>query len=494
MQYHGWPVADARMIIALKKKILADIGKILVKNEDYTMQFGTALQEAHNWTYYVLEVSEESYNRTETDELRIKKKLEDEGFELFSVVGSEHYGEYGLEAYTSYVAWPIGLDEHTKRLLTAEFWTPPAAKQSTPPNPTTTPALECWQREEWQREEEHCYVLHFGFETDSHMYTEWPVADARMIIALKKKILADIGKILVKNEDYTMQFEHVLQEAHGWTFYAKEVTEDELYDDKGIIHRIKNKLEDKGYDLKCAGSGDEGSWETYSSFIPIPKDLDEHIKYLLTWDTSILLPTSWESKSVKTKPIKQKPTKQKPTKQKPVKTKPPGEYQKPFVGLSTGLFSEYEKATEIDTFLTDKFKQHIPSWVFKWDNAVQRYGVCRYKGRLISVSLPRARVNTVERTKRTILHEIAHALTPGENHNEVWKQKAREIGIVNPTTCCTKDDAVCMDSMKWALRNRETGEVYNHYTRKPTAKNWSTLYIRNKKKETMGKLEIVKLG
>jgi len=149
---------------------------------------------------------------------------------------------------------------------------------------------------------------------------------------------------------------------------------------------------------------------------------------------------------------------------------------------------------ELDTFLTEKFKQHIPNWVFKWDNAAQRYGICRYAGRRISVSLPRARVNTIERTKRTILHEIAHALTPGQKHNKVWKQKAREIGLSNPTTCCTKDDSVCMDRMKWALRNRLTGEVYHYYTREPKAKNWSGRYIRGKKKETIGKLEIVKLG
>ena len=108
-------------------------------------------------------------------------------------------------------------------------------------------------------------------------------------------------------------------------------------------------------------------------------------------------------------------------------------YQTPFVGLSTGLFKDHEKAMKIDIFLTEKFEQHIPEWKFKWDNAVQRYGLCRYKKQCISVSLPLARVNTVKSTKRTILHEIAHALTPGAKHNLTWKKKAKAIGLSNPT-------------------------------------------------------------
>lgn len=108
-------------------------------------------------------------------------------------------------------------------------------------------------------------------------------------------------------------------------------------------------------------------------------------------------------------------------------------YQTPFVGLSTGLFKDHEKAMKIDIFLTEKFEQHIPEWKFKWDNDVQRYGLCRYKKQCISVSLPLARVNTVKSTKRTILHEIAHALTPGAKHNLTWKKKAKAIGLSNPT-------------------------------------------------------------
>lgn len=373
---------------------------------------------------------------------------------------------------------------------------PPAP---TPPSAQPTPPLECWQRGE--DEDNPCYAFHFGFETVMQ-YHGWPAVDKRRIKALKEKILADIGKILVKNEDYTMQFGTALQEAHDWTYYAKEVDEeDDMFPGGEDFDRVVKKLEENGYEVEHAVDSD-GGWESYQSYMVYPKNLPDRTKSLLrsgwaesvTWGSLSPPPTNRESKSVKTKPIKQKPTKQKPAPPSLPLKNPPRQYQKPSVGLSSGLFDDNEKALEIDTFLTEKFKQHIPSWEFKWDNAAQRYGVYRYRGHRISVSLPRARVNTIERTKRTILHEIAHALTPGQKHNKVWKQKAQEIGLVNPTTCCTKEDAVCVDRMKWALRNRETREVYQYYTREPKDKIWSGRYIRGKKKETLGKLEIVKLG
>lgn len=39
-----------------------------------------------------------------------------------------------------------------------------------------------------------------------------------------------------------------------------------------------------------------------------------------------------------------------------------------------------------------------------------------------------AMMNPITQTRDTILHEIAHALTPGHNHDAVWQTKAVEIG------------------------------------------------------------------
>lgn len=126
----------------------------------------------------------------------------------------------------------------------------------------------------WKERDEGSWALHFGFETHQ-LYP--PPTNPEASFALKKKILDDIGQFLVKNEDYTMQFGTVLQEAHGWTYYAKEVSEESLTVD---LNRIKKKLEENGYDLIYGGDSG-GGWEDYFSYQPVPKNLPEDQRSLL---------------------------------------------------------------------------------------------------------------------------------------------------------------------------------------------------------------------
>jgi predicted SprT family Zn-dependent metalloprotease len=79
--------------------------------------------------------------------------------------------------------------------------------------------------------------------------------------------------------------------------------------------------------------------------------------------------------------------------------------------------------------MSDLFRLHeLIGWRFKFDNAVQRNGSCNYAQKTISMS----RQLTVRRSdaevRNTMLHEIAHALTPGHGHNAIWRAKARSIG------------------------------------------------------------------
>lgn len=67
-------------------------------------------------------------------------------------------------------------------------------------------------------------------------------------------------------------------------------------------------------------------------------------------------------------------------------------------------------------------------WYFEFDNAKRRFGCCFYDHKKITLSSHLVKLNDVKDVKDTILHEIAHALCPGENHNEVWRKKAIEIG------------------------------------------------------------------
>jgi predicted SprT family Zn-dependent metalloprotease len=80
----------------------------------------------------------------------------------------------------------------------------------------------------------------------------------------------------------------------------------------------------------------------------------------------------------------------------------------------------------------------LERWTFRIDNCRSRFGHCSWRRGRISLSGPLTLLNDRDRVKDTILHEIAHALTPFTNHNRVWKLKAREIGA-NPVACNTAD-------------------------------------------------------
>ena len=67
-------------------------------------------------------------------------------------------------------------------------------------------------------------------------------------------------------------------------------------------------------------------------------------------------------------------------------------------------------------------------WSFTFDNARRRFGTCNYRTQTISLSRPLTVRNDAAQVRDTILHEIAHALTPGAHHGAAWKLKAKEVG------------------------------------------------------------------
>jgi predicted SprT family Zn-dependent metalloprotease len=65
---------------------------------------------------------------------------------------------------------------------------------------------------------------------------------------------------------------------------------------------------------------------------------------------------------------------------------------------------------------------------FAWNKRRRAAGICSYRRKTVELSwLLTQHANELE-VKDTILHEIAHALTKGHNHDAVWVAKAKEIG------------------------------------------------------------------
>jgi predicted SprT family Zn-dependent metalloprotease len=72
---------------------------------------------------------------------------------------------------------------------------------------------------------------------------------------------------------------------------------------------------------------------------------------------------------------------------------------------------------------------HLTGWHFQFDNSKRRFGVCKYRPKIIGLSMPLTLLNDEARVKNTILHEIAHALVGhAAGHGWQWQRKAMEIG------------------------------------------------------------------
>jgi len=56
-------------------------------------------------------------------------------------------------------------------------------------------------------------------------------------------------------------------------------------------------------------------------------------------------------------------------------------------------------------------------------------GICLHKDKVIVLNAHHVDIHPDLEVICTIKHEVGHALTPGHGHDEVWANKAKEIGI-----------------------------------------------------------------
>jgi predicted SprT family Zn-dependent metalloprotease len=133
-----------------------------------------------------------------------------------------------------------------------------------------------------------------------------------------------------------------------------------------------------------------------------------------------------------------------------------------------------------------------PTWSFQFDNAKRRFGVCRtsklrgtqtiVRG-TISLSRNLTLINDEAKVTDVILHEIAHALTPGHGHDWVWRAKCVEIGA-KPERCYSEEDtnnlkkeakyqATCEACGKQHGRHRMRDNTRQYSCRCQSGKPWS---------------------
>jgi len=132
------------------------------------------------------------------------------------------------------------------------------------------------------------------------------------------------------------------------------------------------------------------------------------------------------------------------------------------------------QAIKLGTKILREHKE-LNSWTVVTNKRKAAFGVCNYSLRRIELSeilIPRC---TDESIKDTIIHEIAHALTEGHNHDKVWKAKCIELGG-NGKRCGGEDNykdgaegrnQLKAEISKYTLTCPVCGEKY-HRNRRPS--------------------------
>ena len=119
-----------------------------------------------------------------------------------------------------------------------------------------------------------------------------------------------------------------------------------------------------------------------------------------------------------------------------------------------------------------KEKYNLVGWRLVVEPMMDKIGVCDYNNKTITLStvFMRGANCNYSKVKKSLLHEIAHAITPGQSHNHVWKNTCDKIGgdtrLAASMNLPSRNWSVFCHSCKWR----------NEYTTKPdmTSKVCST--------------------
>ena len=105
------------------------------------------------------------------------------------------------------------------------------------------------------------------------------------------------------------------------------------------------------------------------------------------------------------------------------------------------LTENEKQAKEVAENLLKQYGLYNFGWRFVFGrNNFHRLGCCNYSKKEISVARNLINLNPIDISKNVIIHELAHSLTRGNGHNNIWRKKCIELGIEpSRTTNCEQE-------------------------------------------------------
>jgi len=125
---------------------------------------------------------------------------------------------------------------------------------------------------------------------------------------------------------------------------------------------------------------------------------------------------------------------------------------------------KYEK---IGTEVLKDLDLYKVGWRFRYRNLKSLAGYCDYRHKTITLSKHLVLNNSDEKIMNTLIHEIAHALTPkGRSHGRAWSRNFKDLlkiyeQPINTSRCY--DSSYDMPEKQYKVECNTCGEVYGKH-------------------------------